>query len=666
MAKATARLGFIRFCLSVAVLAVLARAAKLQLVDGADYARRAERARTYTEVLPARRGTIYDRGMFPLAETQEAYHVSLAPEQVTDRNALARKVARALDENAPGIAARLGSGARSVYFFGPYTALDVQSIRDLNGVHLEPFLRRIHPMGNLADRAIGSLEPDTAVGAAGLERALDSLLAGIPGETVQLRDHLGRRFDSPARLVREPVAGASVVLTIDARLQEIAERALDQALEQAHAPSGDVVFLDPSTGELLAVASRAEGEQSTASAFTTPYEPGSTAKLFTAAALLLHHAVDSTDAVSGENGDWLVPVQHGKPYHIRDDHPAREPLTLAKAIEVSSNIAMAKFSRRLDKFQLHDVLRSFGFGSPTGVEFPAESRGFLPEPVYPEWTPDYTLESLSRGYGLSVTAVQLASAYAVIANGGVLYTPTLVKEIRGPDGTVLYEHAPEPVRRVLPEEISARLRGFLKGAVSSGGTGERGQIQNYELVGKTGTAKVASNGGYGAGQYVASFAAIWPAERPQIVAVVKIDRPRGAYFGGLTAAPLTKEMLEQALASRNHALHLDELAGTGPVPSAAPDGEDPAGETPAPRVVRVPWPARGTPNSAPHQPVVVPDVAGNDARRAAARLFSAGLAVQVDGAAGTVSRTVPAAGTSLSPGAMVTLVMNPSSTTARP
>jgi cell division protein FtsI/penicillin-binding protein 2 len=659
VAKAEARLGFIRFCLMLGIVAVLGRAAQLQLVEGSDYSERAQRVRTVTEVLPARRGTIYDRGFFPLAETQEAYHVSLAPEQVTDRAALARKVARALGESSRDIAARLGSGARSVYFFGPYTALNVQSIRSLDGVHLEPFLRRIHPMGDLADRTVGILEPDTAVGASGLESALDSLLTGVPGETVQLRDHLGRRFDSPSRLVREPVAGSSVVLTIDARLQEIAERALDEALDSSGARSGDAVFLDPSTGELLAVASRVEGERSSASAFTTPYEPGSTAKLFTAAALLLHHAVDSTDTVTGENGDWTVPTTYGRPYHIHDDHRVAGTLTLAEAIEVSSNIAMAKFARRLTPAQLYETLRAFGFGAYTGVGFPSESRGSLPRPVPGEWTRDYTLESLSRGYGLSVTAVQLAAAYAVIANGGVLYTPALVKQILAPDGTVLYQHEPEPVRRVLPEEIAATLRGYLKRAVSTGGTGERAQIQNYELVGKTGTAKVASGGRYDAGQYVASFASIWPADNPQIVAVIKIDRPHGVYYASQTAAPLTSEMLQQALASRNQALKLDELVAPSAVPSprAAPAPAEPT--EPKAKVVRVAWPAGATRDTA-QALATVPDVTGRDTRSAAAALFAAGFRVKLDGAPGPVRDMTPAPGGSARTGS--TIILHTSST----
>jgi hypothetical protein len=274
--------------------------------------------------------------------------------------------------------------------------------------------------------------------------------------------------------------------------------------------------------------------------------------------------------------------------------------------------------------------------------------------VASEWYRDYTKESLSRGYNLAVTAIQLAAAYGVIANGGILYAPTLVKEVRAPDGTVLYRHAPEPVRRVLPEAVAERLRGFLKGAVSEQGTGSKGQIENYELVGKTGTAKVATGGRYDAGAYVASFAAIWPADRPQIVAVVKIDRPRGVYYAAQTAAPLTREVLEEALASRNQALRLDELAATPGAAPVAPQAPAPPVEV-VPPVIRVAWPLGQRPVARESTAAVVPDVSGQDLRTAAAHLFKAGFQVRLTGAQGSVARTVPKAGDQLAAGGTVTL-----------
>ena len=520
-----ARIGFLQFCFSVAVLAILARSAQLQLVQGEEHASRAERARTVRGTLPARRGSILDRSLAALAVTQESYHVSLAPEQVPDPRRLAVQVARALDENAAQVERRLRR-ERSVYFGGPYSALEVQPIRHLRGVYLEPVYPRARPRGNLAQRTIGLVEQGSAAGVSGIEGALDSVLAGQPGEAVWVKDSRGQRYVSPSRLVREPVSGNDVVLTLDGRLQEIAEAALDEAIERMDARGGDVVFLDPNTGELLAVASRVEGEKSSASAFTSPFEPGSTAKLFTAAALLARGAVDSTDTVSGEDGEWTFETANGRTRKITDTHAAKVPLTLALAIERSSNIGMAKFSRRLQPEALYESFRDFGFGARTGVEIPGEARGALPPPD--QWRKGYDHESIAYGYAFQVTALQLAAAYGAIANGGILYAPALVKEVRAPDGRILYRHRPEPVRRILTPEVAATLRSYLKGAVSTTGTGERAQLQRYELAGKTGTARKVENGRY-VNKYLSSFAAIWPIDRPQLVAIVTIDEPSGGY-----------------------------------------------------------------------------------------------------------------------------------------
>ena len=302
-------------------------------------------------------------------------------------------------------------------------------------IHLTGDFQRFYPSRALARPIIGGLSPDGPSGAAGLELALDSILTGQAGEAVLLKDRAGRRYDSPSRLVREPVAGNQVILTLDAELQEIAERGLDDALNQMRAEGGDVVFLDPGNGELLALASR-QGRGSgagaaRASTFTDPFEPGSTAKLFTAAALLRNRKVKSSDAVFVEGGRWEMPVtSSGRTRLITDVHKTTGNLTLAQTVQISSNVGMAKFSSRLTPEEQFEMLRDFGFGAPTGAEFPSESRGLLAKPD--KWQPMYTRASLAMGYEFGVTPVQLAVAYGAIANNGLLLTPTLVREIRDP------------------------------------------------------------------------------------------------------------------------------------------------------------------------------------------------------------------------------------------
>jgi cell division protein FtsI (penicillin-binding protein 3) len=462
--------------------------------------------------------------------------------------------------------------------------------------------------------------------------------------------------------VRDPVPGADVWLTIDASLQEIAEHGLEDALHALGAEGGDVVFLDPASGDVLAVASRRPEAGGLASNrptfFTEPYQPGSTAKLFTAAALIARNKVDSTTSVSGEGGQWAMPTR-GKPFMIEDSHKESGRLTLARAIEVSSNIGMAKFSQRLVPVEQFETLRDFGFGSPTGIEYPAESRGVLQPPD--RWLPDYSQASVAMGYEFSVTPIQLAAAYAAIANDGVLVTPTLVREVRDADGTTVYRHQPEPVRRAVSPEVAARLRAFLRGAISKEGTGSNAQLANFELIGKTGTARRVVDGRYAAGQYTASFAAIFPADHPQLIVIVKIDNPSiGSYYAGSTAAPATRAMLEQALAARQIAIDRSRFAATdsaavattvqGAAPAAAPRQAD-AGPDAA--SLLLPWPDRSS-ERADTTSIPMPDVVGAPVRRAVHTLHERGFRVVLHGL-GTVQRSAPAAATPSARGSTVTL-----------
>jgi len=649
MAKPTARIAAIQFGFALGILALLTRAAQLQIVEAERWEAEAARQRTEQVVLPARRGALYDRNGIPLAITQEFYHVGIAPNELEDVRSAFMLLVRNLGVSAPALNREFQARKRWIYLHGPFNATQVQALRQVNGIHLTGEFQRFYPSRDLARPIIGALSPDGPVGGAGLEAALDSLLTGRPGQAVLLKDRAGRRYDSPGRKTRDPVAGNDVTLTIDAELQEIAERGLDDAIGQMEAEGGDVVFLDPNSGELLALASRqaAGGGAPSASTFTDPFEPGSTAKLFTAAALLMHDRVQPTDAVSGENGVWNMPTtSSGTMRRITDVHAHSGMLTLANAVQVSSNIAMAKFSLRLRPEEQFEMLRDFGFGTPTGAEFPGESRGILALPH--RWQPMYTRASVAMGYEFAVTPVQLAAAYAAIANDGVLLAPTLVREVRDPAGELLYRHQPEPVRRVVSSAIAAELREFLREAAGAGGTGEQAQLTNYSVLGKTGTAVRFVNGRYVHGQYTASFAAIFPADHPQLVVIVKIDNPRGRYYGGLTAAPVTRMMLQQALASRRVAIDRGRLAardGAVPEPTKRPAAAPPG---PPPVVVQLPY----HPPQESAAPRPVPDVAGRSIREAALALHRRGFRVNLRGI-GRVVRTIPGGGESALPGSAV-------------
>jgi cell division protein FtsI (penicillin-binding protein 3) len=641
MAKPVVRLGIVQIGLLAALAALVLRAAQVQLVEGRRHAAEAAAQRTERIVLEARRGTLSDRHGTALALTQETYHVGIAPNELRDPRGDAALLARQLRVPAPELGRALHR--RYAWFSGPYTARDVQPLRAVRGVHLEPVLRRFYPSAEFARAVIGRVGDD-GLGASGLERLLDSLLAGTPGAAVVLKDRAGREYESPARLIAEPVPGHDVVLTLDAELQEIAQRALDDALDRMNAEGGDVVMLDPVTGEALAIASRRRDGSARPSAFTETFEPGSLAKIFAAAALISLNRVRPNERVSGEGGRYRLPDRL-----VTDEHPLPS-LTLADAIRVSSNIALIKFAARLRPDEQYTMLRAFGFGTPTGIEFPAESPGRLRPPS--EWTRPSSA-SLAIGYELAVTPLQLAAAYGAIANDGVLLQPTLVREVRDPSGAVLYRHRPEPVRRAVTPEVAARLRDLLRGVVEAGGTGQRAALANFQLAAKTGTARRVVGGRYAPGQYTASFAALFPADDPQLVVVMKIDNPqKGSYFAAQTAAPVTRSMLEQALAARTVALDRARLSNVAPTAERAPL-EEPDGLVPY--VVSLPY----APDSAQAQPARnVPDVTGRSLRDAARMLHRRGFRVVVKGW-GVVQHTWPAPGESAAAGSTVTLFAEP-------
>jgi len=643
MARFATRVQAIEIAVALALLALLGRAVQVQLIQGARWSTEARVQRTERITLGARRGALLDRHGTELARTQETYHVGIAPNELRDRVHDGGLIARELHLSASDIQEALRK--RYAYFAGPFRASEVAALRTLRGVHLEPVMNRFYPRPELARAVIGRIGDDGR-GASGLELELDSVLAGTPGSAVVLKDRAGHEFESPARVIADPLAGADVVLTIDAELQDIAQRALDDAVLHTQADGGDVVMLDPASGEVLAVAARRRDRAVRPSAFTETFEPGSIAKIFAAAALLAAKRVGPGERVSGEGGRYRL-----GPRTITDEEPLPS-LTLADAIRVSSNIGIVKFAARLSPDAQYTMLRNFGLGSLTGIEFPAEAAGRLRPPA--SWS-GVSAASLAMGYEVSV----VAAAYGALANDGVLLAPTLIHEIRGPEGRTLYRHEPEPVRRVVTSEVAGALRQLLV-AVVQHGTGAEAALAHYSVAAKTGTARRVVRGRYAPGEYTASFAALFPADHPQVVLVVKLDDPRnGSYFAAQTAAPVTRSMLEQALAARDVALDRTRLSTAATLPDAAL-AEQNVARGMVPYVV--PWPYR--PDTA-HLAAraSVPDVRGRDLRAAVRVLHARGFRVILRGGlalapgqAGVIAeRTVPEAGDLLETGSAVTL-----------
>ena len=639
--------------------AIVVRAAQVQLFQSKQWAQRAAQQHFASTRLPASRGPIYDVSGAPLAMNRQMLRLSISPREVKDRRAVARALTRL---GVPAQFVSRATDARRAWVdipgtFAPGSASDLAAMR---GVYARPTVDRVYTPREATRRIVGWVD-DTGTARAGLELALDSLLRGIDGHAVIARDSRGRRFDSPADSDVAAESGDAVQLTINQELQEISVRALSDAIDKMGATGGDIVILDPQDGEIRAMASDRVGQPSFGNpAISEPFEPGSTLKPLFAAGLLQHGLARATDVVNTENGAYTI---EGRTIH--DEHPAPH-LSLAQVIEYSSNIGMVKFVSRLTPRQEFETLRDYGFGMPTGVPYPGEASGILYPPS--DWSKQ-SPASMAIGYEVAVTPLQLAAAYGAIANGGDLLEPALIKEIRSRDGTVLYHHDRRVVRHLLSPQVASTVRRMMVGVVE-GGTSTEAQLARFTLAGKSGTARRgATKRGYRTGDYTASFVGLFPADKPLYVIIVKLDNPKATIFGGKAAAPVSKIVLQAAIASRDAALDRSALASSeslskvedttvasaGEVasrPDAAPDTESTAA---APVIVLLPAHTAAQRALAPR---AVPDVHGLPIRAAVYALHHAGFRVQASGA-GTAQSTLPNAGVVAGAGSVVRLVAAP-------
>ncbi len=642
--------------LALFALAVIGRAAKVQLLDADRWRARAHDQQVAAAPLPAPRGAIQDAGGEVLVESREMVRLRVAPREVREPRQLAALMRRALvgDE---WVRRSTDTAYKWVEVPGLYLPTDVAMLIALRGVHPEPVLNRVAPPSEGLRRIIGRTA-DGGVPVDGVELALDGLLRGQPGRDARVRDSRGRLFDSPSVDGDAARPGHRVTLTINAGLQDIAERSLADAVTAQGASGGDIVVLDARSGEVRAMASRRADPRSTAAtALTEPYEPGSTLKPFIAAWLLGHGRARVDDVVNGHNGTWVLDGRT-----IRDDHKGAS-FTLADVIRYSSNIGIIQFAQRLSPREQFEVLRDAGFGAPTGVTYPSESPGRLSTPS--RWSRQ-TAASLAMGYEVLVTPMQLATAYASIANGGELLQPALVREVRAPDGRVVYRHERQVVRRLMTSETARTMRALLKGVTESG-TAAGTSLATFEVAGKTGTAQVARDRHYVRGEYTASFVGMFPADDPQVVILVKLDSPRKSIYGGKAAAPVSKTVLEAAIAARDAALDRRSLASAPQRAAAAPPADEPVRDAAEDSVVvtesagSVPYEVALDHPPRPSRVVAgaraVPAVQGLSRRAAARVLHRAGFRVVFrDGAP---SGQWPAAGTMAVSGSRVTVAVAP-------
>jgi cell division protein FtsI (penicillin-binding protein 3) len=664
------RVGVLHATLAVFAAALLVKAAHVQLWQRGRWQARAARQQITVRPIPAPRGEILDAAGAVLARNRDVVRLEVAPREVRDRLALRRRLERLGVPRAAALRA-VDPGRAWVTVPGTFLAANAAIVAAMRGVYATPAVDRAYTMPNGLRRLVGAVDSRGAA-VDGLELALDTILRGKVGSLRLMRDAAGRSFNSPAATVSAPIPGHAVVLTIHEDLQDIAERVLRESVERLEATGGDVVVLDPHTGEVRALAShRADTRSTAATGLTEPFEPGSTLKPFIAAGLLMRGRVRARDVVDVRGGELSV---DGRTIH--DMHRGASRMNLAQVLKWSSNVGIVRFAKRLTPREQYETLRDFGFGAPTGAAYPSEAAGTLRPPA--RWSRQ-SAASLAMGYEIAVTPLQLAAAYATFANGGELLEPALVKEIRGPDNTVRYRHVKRVVRRVMSPTVADRVRAMLIDVVT-GGTAVEADLTRFVLAGKTGTARRAVGGRYAPMQYYATFAGLFPADRPQFVIVVKLDSPKDAYSGGSTAAPVSRAVLEAALAARSAALDrralIDAAArrpragekaravatasaslasgANGTVRLAgAPTAQKPSRLA----IVRLPH-ARSRPT--PRAPRAVPEVGGQELRDAVRTLHEAGFRVDVArGTPGKAFGTSPAAGTVAPAGALVRLTREP-------
>ena len=527
-----------------------ARLVVLQVVEFPRYAALAADYRERVIVLPAQRGSIYDRDGDSLAVTVDLQAVIADPTQVTDVPKEAAKLARVLDMRPRKVARALEGAAEGSHYSPVAHEVDDDAAAkvddlELDGITLVAEPKRIYPGGRLASHILGFVN-DYGDALEGIESEFDGILKGKPGKIIQEQDPYQRALPQVGYTEVPAVPGRSLFLTIDKEIQYFTEQTLAAAAKEYRAESGTAIVIRVSTGEILAMANVPDFDPNNFSDFdaderrnravTDNFEPGSVFKVVTAAAALEEN-IATPDTVYSVPDSLQV---SDRVIHDSHSHP-EENMTFTDVIADSSNVGTVQIGIALGKELLDSWVRRFGFGKETGLDFPGEAHGIVLDPD--KWYGS-TISQIPMGQGIAVTSIQLVSAYAAVGNGGMWVEPKLVHATLDSEGTPV-QAAPPARRRVLSRTTAREVLDILSEVVERG-TGIEAAVPGYAVAGKTGTAqKPLSTGGYG-NSYIASFAGIAPADHPNIAVLVSFDDP-SPIWGGSTAAPTFQKIVEFTL-----------------------------------------------------------------------------------------------------------------------
>lgn len=626
--------------------AIEARLVYLQVFQHDELVARAERQQLRTVPAPAKRGDILDRNGRVLAASADVDSLYAVPPEVDDAAATAAAVCGAFRDctkaERKDVEERLRRRKPFVYIRRQITPAQAARVADLQleGIGFMRESRRFYPKRELASHLIGYVGQESD-GLAGLESTYDKLVKGSPGKVLVQTDAHRKAF---SRVERPPTAGSSIELTVDEYLQYVAERELKAGVEWAGAAGGSAVVMDPHTGEILALANYPTFNPNAFRAFSDNqrrnravqdiYEPGSTFKIVTAGAALEEKLLTPETPIETGPGH----IRFGSRIIDEDKRHNYGLISFADVIVKSSNVGVIKVGLKLGPQRMSDFVQRFGFGRPSSPDFKAESRGIV-------WSADRltdsALASVSMGYQVGVTPLQMAAAVSVVANGGSLIEPRVVRAVIR-DGRRL----PVPrrvLRRVINRETAAELASIME-AVVDRGTGSKSRVAGYSVAGKTGTAQKIINGRYSNTEYNVSFVGFVPTRQPVYTIVVVVDSPHGVPpYGGTVAAPIFSRIADAAL----------RHAGVTPTVDPAPpilltdDGSRERAPREIPAIVSISHPG-------PSGVSVVPDLHGLSGREAVQTLARLGLSVRLHGG-GAVVRQIPEPGEPFERGGSSTL-----------
>lgn len=538
----SSRLTFVKGVLLLGVTALLLRMAYLNLNQREFLQGQGDARYLRTVAIPAHRGMITDRNGEPLAISTPVESVWANPQELANARDRWSQLAKTLGIKSRELASQISQRQDKEFIYlrrhvNPELAEQVMAL-GIPGVSLQPEYRRYYPMGEVVAHVVGFTNVDD-IGQEGIELMMDERLRGVPGSKRVLKDRLGRIVEN-VESISEPRAGDDLKLSIDRRIQYLAYRELKAAVQRHHARGGSAVMLDATTGEVLAMVNQPSYNPNNRSdlsssrlrnrAVTDVFEPGSTMKPFTIVAALESGRYTPTTPINTEPGMMRLGG-----FTIRDTHD-HGLIDVSTVIQKSSNVGASRIALSLQPRRLWDVLSRFGFGYDTGSGFPGETAGLLS--AYQDWR-EVDRATISYGYGLSVTPLQLANAYATLASNGDQRPVSFFK---------VTENNRPRARQVVTPHIAEEVRAMLERVVQPGGTGTRAKVEGYRVAGKTGTVRKAAGGGYTEDRYFSVFAGMAPASHPRLVMVVMVDSPDdGEYYGGLIAAPVFSRVMEGAL-----------------------------------------------------------------------------------------------------------------------